>query len=39
METHRRSFLKAGALVLPAGGGIFRAVHTPRPQPSARGAA
>jgi hypothetical protein len=35
METHRRSFLKAGALgalVLAAGGGIYRAVHTPRPQ-------
>jgi hypothetical protein len=35
METNRRSFLKAGALgalVLAAGGGIYRAVHTPRPQ-------
>jgi hypothetical protein len=35
METKRRSFLKAGALgalVLAAGGGIYRAVHTPRPQ-------
>jgi choline dehydrogenase-like flavoprotein len=35
METKRRSFLKAGArgaLVLAAGGGIHRAVHTPRPQ-------
>ncbi len=33
METTRRSFLKAGALgalVLAAGGGIYRAVHTPR---------
>ena len=33
METRRRSFLKAGgvgALVLAAGGGIYRAVHTPR---------
>ena len=32
METNRRSFLKAGALgalVLAAGGGIYRAVHTP----------
>ena len=35
METKRRSFLKAGALgalVLAAGGGIYRSVHTPRPQ-------
>jgi hypothetical protein len=35
METKRRSFLKAGALatlVLAAGGGIYRAVHTPAPQ-------
>lgn len=35
METNRRSFLKAGALgalVLAAGGGIYRAVQTPRPQ-------
>lgn len=35
METNRRSFLKAGLLataVLAAGGGIYRAVHTPRPQ-------
>jgi len=35
METTRRSFLKAGALgalVLAAGGGIYRAVHTPRPR-------
>jgi hypothetical protein len=34
METSRRSFLKAGALaalVLAAGGGIYRAVHTPGP--------
>jgi hypothetical protein len=33
MVTTRRSFLKAGALgalVLAAGGGIYRAVHTPR---------
>ena len=32
METNRRSFLKAGALgalVLAAGGGLYRAVHTP----------
>jgi hypothetical protein len=35
METKRRTFLKAGALgalVLAAGGGMYRAVHTPRPQ-------
>ena len=35
METNRRSFLKAGAvgaLVLAAGGGIYRALHTPGPQ-------
>ncbi|KQQ89042.1 hypothetical protein [Massilia sp. Leaf139] len=35
METKRRSFLKAGllgAFVLAAGGGIYRAVHTPAPQ-------
>ena len=35
METNRRSFLKAGALgalVLAAGGGIYRAVHTPHPR-------
>ena len=35
METNRRSFLKAGflaAFVLAAGGGIYRAVHTPGPQ-------
>ena len=35
METNRRSFLKAGALgalVLAAGGGIYRAVHAPQPQ-------
>jgi hypothetical protein len=35
METNRRSFLKAGwlaTLVLAAGGGLYRAVHTPRPQ-------
>ncbi|MDB5793512.1 MAG: hypothetical protein JWQ80_3536 [Massilia sp.] len=36
METSRRSFLKAGtlaALVLAAGGGLYRAVHAPAPQP------
>ena len=35
METNRRSFLKAGALgalVLAAGGGIYRAMHAPVPQ-------
>lgn len=35
METSRRSFLKAGALaglVLAAGGGLYRAVHTPAPR-------
>jgi hypothetical protein len=35
METNRRSFLKAGflaTLVLAAGGGIYRAVHTPQLQ-------
>jgi hypothetical protein len=35
METNRRSFLKAGALgalVLAAGGGIYRAVHAPPAQ-------
>jgi len=35
METSRRTFLKAGALaalVLAAGGGIYRATHTPGPQ-------
>ena len=35
METNRRSFLKAGflaAFVLAAGGGIYRAVHTPGAQ-------
>lgn len=34
METSRRSFLKAGALaslVLAAGGGLYRAVHSPSP--------
>jgi hypothetical protein len=35
METSRRTFLKAGglaALVLAAGGGIYRATHPPLPQ-------
>jgi len=35
METNRRSFLKAGvvgALVLAAGGGIYRATQAPNPQ-------
>jgi hypothetical protein len=35
METSRRSFLKAGALaalVLAAGGGIYRVTHPPAPQ-------
>jgi hypothetical protein len=35
METSRRSFLKAGALaalVLAAGGGIYRATHPPAPK-------
>lgn len=39
METKRRSFLKAGllgALVLAAGGGIYRAVHAPGPQPGSQ---